>query len=123
MRQYRNRPIIEAFDSPLIIDEALHNSVSYWNKHMGPDQALAWGKRAADAWGAIQDGFSVVGDEVHNPDGSALLYISPDELELTLVAYGCEAIDTRQQNANTKVVAIDGLLRQIDVIKSTHSKT
>jgi hypothetical protein len=118
MREYKNRPIIEATDSPLIINEALHDSVSYWNKHMDPGQASAWRKKAADAWGAVEDGFSIVGDEVQDPEGDALLYVSADELELALVAYGCKLIDAEPPNADAQVVAIDGLLKQIDAIKS-----
>ncbi len=117
MRSWHGRPIVESSDSPLTVDAALHESVGYWNEHMPDHLAFAWQKKAADAWGALQDGFSIISNEMHNPDGDALLYIAPDELELALVAHGCELIDQKAPNADSETVAIDGLLKQIDHIR------
>lgn len=120
MKQYRGRPIIEATDSPLVVDKALHRSVSYFNKNMPKDVAFFWQKRAADAWGMVEDGFRIIGGEVRNPKGDALLRgMSPDELGLSLVAYGCEIIDKQDPQVDVEILAIDGLLKEIDRIKQT----
>lgn len=114
MQSYRNRPLIEASDSPQVIDNALHESVGFWHANMPSHEAQVWEKVAADAWGAIEDGFSIVGDNIFNPDGEAQLYLSNEELELALVAYGCELLDKDTELANDEVVAINGLLKQFD---------
>lgn len=86
---------------------------------MPPDQADAWPKQAADAWGAVEDGFGINGDQVFRPDGDAVLFVKPDDLALALVAYGCELIDKQDPNANAEIVAINGLLKETDRIKQT----
>ena len=85
---------------------------------MPQDQAAAWNKIANDAWEALHDGFSIVDDEVYRPQGEALLYMNPDQLELALVIHGCELLDQKPPGADADVLAIDGLLKQIDHIKA-----
>jgi len=117
MRSVNGRPLIESTDSPLVIDAALHHSVRFWHAQMPPEEAAAWQKTAADAWGALQDGFGIVYDTALRPDGNALLYMHPEELELALVAYGCELLDSPTDATDDEIIAINGLLRQIDTIR------
>lgn len=123
MKSFNGRPIIEEQDHPQVVDRALHESIGYWHEHMPPDQANAWVKTAADAWGAVQDGFGLVGDEMLEPEGEATLYVSPDQLELALVAYGCNLLDQNHVSNSEigEIVAINGLLRGIDQIKAENS--
>lgn len=117
MKAFKGRPVIEGSDSPQLVDHALRASLKYWDGYK-PDQSSAWRKTAADAWGAVQDGFSIVGDQIYRPEGSATLFLSPDDLELALIAYGCEQIDARAPNVEADIVAINGLLKGIEQLKA-----
>lgn len=118
MKSFAGRPVIEASDSPLLVDDVLHKSAHYWRSYR-PEAQTSWSKTASDAWGAVQTGFGIIGGEMYRPDGEARLYVDPDMLEYALVAYGCERIDQEGlESVHEEIVAIDGLLQGIDAVKA-----
>jgi hypothetical protein len=115
MRIERGRPVIESDDHPVTVNRALHVGASLGNEDRTSDEQFRHGKVFADAWGTLQDHFGIVdlGDEVlvFRPDGEALLYMTPDQLELAVVVHGLQSI---AQGADEEVARVDHILRAID---------
>lgn len=118
MKSAAGRPVIEAGDFPRIIDNALHASPLYWHENKSVEEARHWQKTAADAWGALGDGFGIIGEDMFRPEGQATLFVAPDDLQLALVAYGCDRLDEGGPGVSTEVMALDGLLKSLDQLKA-----
>lgn len=108
-------PKITPEDHPTTIFAALMASPALYGQEM-PDHAAALTKTAQDAYGALQDGFGIVDTDSDplNPEGSALLYLSPDHLAYALVGYGVLALEGAYDTA--EVANVDALLRKIDTL-------
>ncbi|HEX3568194.1 MAG TPA: hypothetical protein VHT70_00780 [Candidatus Saccharimonadales bacterium] len=112
----RGRPVITGEDYPLTVYKAIHNSVGYLDEVNAPPH-LQHGAR--NAYETLRDDFSIMDDKVYRPDGTSTLWdMSNDNLELALVAYGCELLDKQPKDVIPEVVAIDSLLREIDHLKA-----
>lgn len=118
MKSASGRPVIEGGDFPRVIDDALHASPRYWAENMPEEEAQHWRKTAADAWGALDGGFGIIGEHMFRPEGQATLFVAPDDLQLALVAYGCERLDEGGPGVGTEVMALNGLLRSLDQLKA-----
>lgn len=121
MEVLRGRPIITSNDHPLTVYKAIRNSVGYLHETNAPFHLL---HRAQNAYETLQDDFGIIGDELHRPEGISTLWdMDNDSLELALVAYGCRLLDEQQDtqpnDAVPELVAIDGLLKEIDHLKAT----
>lgn len=118
MRSFKGRPVIEGNDSPMLVEDALRASTGYWYSNQPEELADAWQKTAADARGALEDGFRIVDERMLQPNGEATLFVNPDDLELALIAYGSERIEARPHDIDTEIAAINGLLHSIDQLKA-----
>ena len=92
------------------------------SEYMDEGEAFAWNKTAADAWGALGDGFMIIGREALNPDGEALLYMSADQLELALVASGVRHLRENGNVQDGEITALDETLRALDLAKANPSR-
>jgi hypothetical protein len=117
MRIINGRPLIEHQDYPAVVSEALHDSAGLSAEYLDEGQSFAWRKIAADGWGAIEDGFTIIGDEVLNPRGEAQLYMSPDQLELALIASGYMRLKQNNYLPDEKIYALDVALTELDRAK------
>ena len=128
METIKGRPVIKNQDHPLTIERALQQSFAYWGEHMPPEEARRWAKIASDATDTLKGHFSLVDEdleiphgEVLNPEGKATLYLTPDELELALVAYGYNLLEKSGEHIPEELVKVDFLLKEIDEIKARHN--
>lgn len=118
MKSFRGRPVITDQDHPATVYAALHESIPYWHKEL-PDEATTWVKTANDSWETLADEFRVdLPPELRGAYGNreAVLYMSPDQLELALVAYGVHHITNQQE-----VGKINQLLTNLDGFRADHS--
>ena len=122
MEFWKERPEITATDHPVTVYRALLASYALWYAEQGEDAADVWSKKAADAEGALQDGFGIISPEDDQPlvpNGRARLYMSPAALEYALVGYGCGLLDS--QPDSTEIAHIDDLLTSIDASRAKPS--
>lgn len=118
MNSWHGRLIITAEDHPKILDDALHESIGVWAENQPKEQLERWTKKANDAWDALEGSFAITNGEVGRPDGeSAVIFVSPDEMELALVGYGCKLLEAIPDGIPEEIPAINGLLKEIDRIK------
>jgi hypothetical protein len=116
MNTLKNRPVITGDDSPQTVYNALRHNVGYLNRIDAPSHLP---HRAHNAYETLADDFMIVGDEMLNPDGESVLWdMSNDTLEDALVAYGCDLLTQQPEGTAPEILAIDGLLKEIDRIKS-----
>lgn len=117
MKIERGRPVITREDYPKVVFDALIGSIAFYNANM-PNESSAWCKTAQDSYETLQDAFGVSHDgaDADWPErGDAMLFMTPSQLELALVNYGClqiEAGDTPESIAH-----VDALLHKLDRIK------
>ncbi len=115
MEIHRGRPVIQSADHPLIIIEALRETGQAWQDNRPPAEVFQWvGYGNANAWGSIEDIFNIIGDEVFRPHSETVIYMSLDQLEFTLVAYGYQLLDQGEEINKDKILKIDELLSKID---------
>src|SRR4051812_45276896 len=114
MKQHKHRPVITKEDHPGVVVRALRESIPYYNQVL-PKHAQAWGKTACDAYEAVQDAFRLDDTGVTDttlPDSETIIYMSADQLELALVAYGVKRI-----HEVAEIQKVDQLLVSIDQLK------
>src|SRR5581483_4959641 len=97
MKSIDGRPVIESTDYPEVVDKALRQSVRYWRQY-DPDRAMWWHHTAQNSWETLDDdhGLRIEDPQIraeYARHRNSILYMSPDNLELALVAYGCEILD------------------------------
>ena len=117
MEIWNGRPEITSADHPATVYRALMASYALWATEQGQEASHIWSKKEQDASGALGDGFGIFdpNSEPLNPDGHARLYMSTDELEYTLVGYGCDLIDEDEVKNAAEIDRVDDLLRSIDI--------
>jgi hypothetical protein len=121
MEVWKGRPEITPGDYPRTVYNALLGSRTLWYGEENFDTAFAWSKKVEDALGALGDEYGIVHSEkaLLDPEGrrgTALLYMTVDELATALVGYGCDLIDAGE-NAD-EIPRIDELLRSIDRVRA-----
>ena len=117
MKNPNGWPVIEASDYPVTILRALHNSIASRELGLSDEEHMRWTKIVQDAESTLQDSFGIVDpdsdDEPINPNGEALIYVSPDDLGLSLVAYGSLLPESEEESAHEELLRVDHILNAI----------
>jgi hypothetical protein len=115
MEIVNGRPNITADDHPVTILKALRASYSVWPEEHTPEESHYWSKQAADATGALQDGFGIIDEDRAPlmPDGNATLYMAADNLEYAVAGYGLELLKSREVSVD-EIAEVNAVLNAID---------
>lgn len=121
MEIWRGRPIITGNDHPVTVYKAILRSVALANSELTSEDSASWRKTAQDSWETLRDGFGFIhpDQELWRSNGEARLYMSMDDLEYIMVAYGVRMLDENPtkyddeiNRANEVLVAIDKALNR-----------
>src|SRR5437868_245619 len=122
MKNVDGFPVIEPSDYPDTVYRALRESVGFWREHMPESEAWQWQHTAHNSWETLVDDHGLMIEDPKLREELARhrdseLYMTPDQLELALVAYGCNILDHKTEEPAGEVDRINALLRGIDEIK------
>lgn len=118
-----NQITIEPNDNPQTIVAALREGAQWGARNLPDDEAWRWRHNAANAWETIEDGFGIYGDELHRHDGQAQVALGPDQLELSLVAFGVKRLAEGTVDAQKDVRHVDEALLALDAARLSLPQT
>lgn len=119
METWKGRPEITGSDHPNTILKALRNSTEVWSREHTHEQTRFFNHHAQNGAEAIQGGFGILDEDIDpfNPDGKAILYMSMDDLEYTMVGYGVKLLEDDPQSNLKEIAEIDAVLGAIDKVR------
>ena len=112
------RPVIQGQDYPSTIYNALLTTTRAWCENSPRQEACSWlGAEKLNASLAVRDGFDIdFHGGVSSPNGEVGLDIKPEQLEFSLVAYGCSLVDKIDQGypVTQELAQVDSILKEMD---------
>lgn len=114
---------IEPSDNPQTVVAALREGAQWAARNLSRDDAGHWRHNAANAWETIEDGYGIYNDRMHRHDGLAQIALAPDQLELSLVAFGVKRLDENTVGAQKDVRRVDEALFALDAARLSLPQT
>ena len=112
--------VFEPTDDGLTLERALGKSTQDVRAMLPPEQSRLWMDRVQKARSTTRTAFGIVEDRIWFPQKRDVdTFMPPDWVELALVDYGCSELDNNGNTNSPEVLAVDGLLSQIDQIKAS----